>query len=399
MEEVRAVFASVGRCVKAQNGAGLAAEVTVQKGLSARSVAWVLQSKGQVEAMGVEVCGEKWGVVAAKTVCGRAGYEAERADIVYDSLVGAYNALLNVLREEGGWVVPAVRVMTIEARVAAERADAGGQETVREVEATLKKGFSACWTDRAGKRVATLYVVSQLMKIYFRLYLVKLAQPLIRSLEAKPLEWSQFPKGDVVMYRYFVGRLRMFEDQYAAAEEHLEAAFSKCRKDAIRNKRAILAFLLPIRLRRGVLPTQKLLEKYGFVDDVGPLVAAIKSGDARSFERHLERHQLRFVKRGTFLLIEKCKILVYRSLLKKIYLINNRTAQLKLDLFATALAALSTTTPPPDPDDVECLVANLMYKNLVKGYISHTKQTLVLSKKDPFPHLASSFGTGGGGSF
>ena len=40
---------------------------------------------------------------------------------------------------------------------------------------------------------------------------------------------------------------------------------------------------------------------------------------------------------------------------------------------------------PMDRDEVECILANLIYKGLVRGYISHEKATLVLSKKEPFP--------------
>ena len=133
------------------------------------------------------------------------------------------------------------------------------------LEKTLKKGFSACWTDRTGgppgasKKRATLYVVSQLMKIYFKLNLLKLAQPLIRPVEAsagKALESnSVFPVGDVVSYRFFVGRLRMFEDRYEEAEAHLAYAFAHCGTTSRANKRAILEFLLPVRLRSGRLDT------------------------------------------------------------------------------------------------------------------------------------------------
>ena len=40
-----------------------------------------------------------------------------------------------------------------------------------------------------------------------------------------------------------------------------------------------------------------------------------------------------------------------------------------------------------DMDEVECMVANLIYRGYVKGYISHSKKTLVLSKANPFPDL------------
>ena len=39
---------------------------------------------------------------------------------------------------------------------------------------------------------------------------------------------------------------------------------------------------------------------------------------------------------GTFLLLEKVKILVYRNLFKKIYLAQHKATQLKLEIFARA---------------------------------------------------------------
>lgn len=36
---------------------------------------------------------------------------------------------------------------------------------------------------------------------------------------------------------------------------------------------------------------------------------------------------------------------------------------------------------------VECIVAILIHKNLVKGYFSHKSKVVVLSKQDPFPKL------------
>jgi hypothetical protein len=39
-------------------------------------------------------------------------------------------------------------------------------------------------------------------------------------------------------------------------------------------------------------------------------------------------------------------------------------------------------------DEVECIASNLIYTNKIKGYVSHQKNILVLSKVDPFPTSA-----------
>lgn len=39
--------------------------------------------------------------------------------------------------------------------------------------------------------------------------------------------------------------------------------------------------------------------------------------------------------------------------------------------------------------EVECLVANLIYRGYMKGYISHERKVVVLDKKEPFPPIKS----------
>jgi hypothetical protein len=63
------------------------------------------------------------------------------------------------------------------------------------------------------------------------------------------------------------------------------------------------------------------------------------------------------------------------------YLITQRT-QLPLAALTTTFRWLGTDV---DHDEVECILANLIFRGFVRGYISHAKRILVLSKKDPFP--------------
>lgn len=88
--------------------------------------------------------------------------------------------------------------------------------------------------------------------------------------------------------------------------------------------------------------------------------------------------------RGTYLLLEKCKMVCYRNLFKRVYLIMGKH-QIPLDQVARTFKWLGM---PIDLDEVECILANLIFKNYVRGYLSHAKRTLVLSKRDPFPTAA-----------
>jgi hypothetical protein len=43
----------------------------------------------------------------------------------------------------------------------------------------------------------------------------------------------------------------------------------------------------------------------------------------------------------------------------------------------------------PTNDQVECIMAILSHRNIVKGYFSHESKVLVLSKQDAFPVLSA----------
>ena len=55
---------------------------------------------------------------------------------------------------------------------------------------------------------------------------------------------------------------------------------------------------------------------------------------------------------------------------------------LNLSAIDTALRWLNIRM---DLDEIECILANLIYRGYIRGYISHTKRVLVLSKTNAFP--------------
>jgi hypothetical protein len=123
-----------------------------------------------------------------------------------------------------------------------------------------------------------------------------------------------------------------------------------------------------------------VLQKYE-LDEFIPLVDGIRKGDLRTFQDGLVRFQDRFIRQGTYLLLEKCKTVCYRNLFKRVHLILD-SHQISLNQIAMALKWLGM---PIDFDEVECLLANLIYRGYIRGYLSHAKRVLVLSKRDPFP--------------
>jgi hypothetical protein len=154
-----------------------------------------------------------------------------------------------------------------------------------------------------------------------------------------------------------------------------------------------------------------VLTKYK-LDEFLPLVDGIRKGDLRTFNDALIQFQDRFIRyalfllligticfgffvcttsliyivpdwsrQGTYLLLEKCKVVCYRNLFRRVHLLLEKH-QISLVDVASALKYLGM---PADLDEVECIVANLIYRGYIRGYLSHAKRVLVLSKRDPFP--------------
>ena len=126
-----------------------------------------------------------------------------------------------------------------------------------------------------------------------------------------------------------------------------------------------------------------MLDKYK-LQEFKLLVDGISKGDLRTFQKGLIDYQDRFIREGTYLLLEKCKTIVYRNLFKRVWKIIDKH-QIKLEQVSKAFKWLAM---PMDLDEIECILSNLIFKGFIRGYLSHTKRTLVLSKRDPFPTSA-----------
>lgn len=135
----------------------------------------------------------------------------------------------------------------------------------------------------------------------------------------------------------------------------------------------------------GYMPKHNLLEKYNLME-FGELMEAVKRGDLCNLEKVMEKHELFFIGAGIYLIVEKLKIIAYRNLFKKVYLVLN-IHQIPIQDLLSALEMQGIDDV--DMDEVECIVANLIFEGKIKGYISHQHKKLVISKQNPFPRLST----------
>ncbi len=184
-----------------------------------------------------------------------------------DSSLAMYTALLDFLKEDGSaWVLPVLLRLSNDIRLLAMHGDAAtaGDEFIRRTLEHLTKGFTAVIKDRTpvtqpgSKKVALFAVTSVLFKIYFKVNTLQLCSKLINVIEVSAFRngalqhHSCYPVADVVMYYYYLGRLKLFEDRYGEARDCLLLALRHVPRTAacMRNRQRIMVNLVAVNVRR-----------------------------------------------------------------------------------------------------------------------------------------------------
>lgn len=117
-----------------------------------------------------------------------------------------------------------------------------------------------------------------------------------------------------------------------------------------------------------------------------PLLSVVAVGNMRELNQALDTYQAFFIRQGVYLLLERLRPIVFRTLLRRCHVLSGQSTRLSLDVVdqAARLAGVGE-----DSDENECMVANLIYNNYVKGYIAHQRRILVLAATNAFPALAT----------
>lgn len=310
------------------------------------------------------------------------------------ALVQTFTKILQSQKEEN-WCLPIMYTICSDLRLIAQQAEkqrSGVTEKPGEYLEKAAECLLACFRicaadnrtdDRDTKRRGMMALVNQLFKVYFRINKLHLCKPLIRAIESSPFK-ETFALSQQITYRYFVGRKAMFDSDYKAADKYLSYAFENCHRMSQKNKRLILIYLVPVKMLLGYIPNRKVLEKYDVLE-FWDLVQAVCQGNLKWFDEIMEKHETFFIRCGIYLIVDKLKIIAYRNLFKKVYLILN-THQIPVESLQTALEFLRQDV---DLDETQCIVANLINEGKIKGYISHQHRKVVVSKQNPFPPLTS----------
>ncbi|EFJ42771.1 hypothetical protein VOLCADRAFT_97169 [Volvox carteri f. nagariensis] len=345
---------------------------------------------------------EPWGdMVAAFMRCQVAQNNGERAVACREYREGYATSLASLLNADKGteteWLIPLALGAAAYLKVLSSLADeelarkGAAANQLSECAISLQNFFRGLATSKSSqaKKDASVAVVCVMMKVYFKLNAINNCKQPLQQIELNRL-FDNAKQAHKVTLRYYTGRLAAYDEDFQKADEHLTYAFEHCASSSPHNVRRVLRYLIPVKMLLGVLPSEALLRQYG-LSEYEPIRRAVKEGSLGLLLSSLESNQIRFIQSGTFLLLERLQLVVVRRLFRKVALVHAQMNPAKAHQVPLALleAALQLQGIEKDPLELQCLIANLIFRKYIKGYLAYKSRVVVLAKTDAFPVLSA----------
>lgn len=293
--------------------------------------------------------------------------------------------------KEEAWFLPIINAVLTQSRIAVGAAEGASkrqdqqkwQKCVEQVR-QLVRYFQVSSRKQVYETLqyGLFFVVNHLFKIYFKMNQISAIPMTMRPLKRFESQLSMFPKKDTVTYRFLVGKYQVINEQYKEAEESLEYCFKHCHKDHVANKRRILQLLIPLRLLSGRFPSPRLLKKYP-LPQLSGVITAVGQGSIKQFREHMTNHEQAYIDSGIYLMLEKLEPTTYRNLCQRVYGVlrkmeaEGKVKKAQILKLGKLQVALKLQGVDMDNDELECILANLIFKGFMKGYIAHGRAVVL----------------------
>lgn len=238
----------------------------------------------------------------------------------------------------------------------------------------FQSAFKLCVSDRSNptshsRRKGVYRTACLTLGWYLKIDRPNLSKQLVRAVTADPTipSLSSFKMSDQVSWNFYLGLLAFRAGDDALAATHLGWAFDHCHHLARRNQHLILLHLVPARLSIGVFPSLRLSNHFPRIKTLfGPFIKAIRQGDVKAYDLALERLQSTQVgirggvDVGVWMALERGRQVCVRGLLRGVWVASDKASRIPTSAFLIALH--SQGLADIDQDEVECLLANMIYK-------------------------------------
>lgn len=206
----------------------------------------------------------------------------------------------------------------------------------------IREAFKKCLSERSGnasgldsngkpegRRIGIYLFANLCLKLFFHCKKLRSAEQVFSNIYQQSPPLALFPASQRVTFLYYLGRYHFANNHFFRAQLALQAAYNKCHRRCTEQRRLILIYLITSNIILGRFPSRKLLERteaQGLGEMFLPVCNSIKKGDLVTFKSLLS---LDNVNAGWFLskrillqLSNRCEVLVWRSLARKIFILS-----------------------------------------------------------------------------
>ncbi|KAL9599430.1 MAG: hypothetical protein Q9219_003867 [cf. Caloplaca sp. 3 TL-2023] len=221
--------------------------------------------------------------------------------------------------------------------------EAGERVTLAEGSANLiREAFKKCASERSGnisgldsdgkpegRRIGIYLMANVCLKLFFHCRKLRSAEQIFALIYQQSPPLSLYPAAQRTTFLYYLGRYHFANNHFYRAQLSLQAAYDQCHRQARKQRRLILIYLITSNMILGRLPKSYVYERpeaHGLREKFEPVSQAIVRGDLASFRTLTNINNAStgwFLHYRIFLHIaNRCEVLVWRSLARRTFLLS-----------------------------------------------------------------------------
>ncbi|KAL8681034.1 MAG: hypothetical protein Q9186_002807 [Xanthomendoza sp. 1 TL-2023] len=228
-----------------------------------------------------------------------------------------------------------------EATVGAE--EAGERVTLAEGSANLiREAFKKCASERSGnasgldtngkpegRRIGIYLMANVCLKLFFHCRKLRSAEQIFALIYQQSPPLSLYPAAQRTTFLYYLGRYHFANNHFYRAQLALQAAYDQCHRQAIKQRRLILIYLITSNIILGRFPKPHVYQRSEARDlqeRFEPICRALADGDIASFRKltDINDPSTSWFLRWRILLqiTNRCEVILWRSLARRTFLLS-----------------------------------------------------------------------------
>ncbi|KAL8819744.1 MAG: hypothetical protein Q9223_001901 [Gallowayella weberi] len=221
--------------------------------------------------------------------------------------------------------------------------EAGERVTLAEGSANLiREAFKKCASERSGnasgldnngkpegRRTGIYLMANVCLKLFFHCRKLRSAEQIFALIYQQSPPLSLYPAAQRTTFLYYLGRYHFANNHFYRAQLALQAAYDQCHRQAIKQRRLILIYLITANIILGRFPKPHVYQRSEAQDlrkRFEPIYRALAQGNIASFRKLTDINNPStswFLHRRILLQITtRCEVILWRSLSRRTFLLS-----------------------------------------------------------------------------